>query len=605
MIPEDFIPDIQSIRNGYLSGDFTATELMSHLLEKSKQYQDRNIWIKAFSLEQIQPYLDALQRSDIEDLPLYGIPFAVKDNIDVAAVETTAGCPEFAYLPENHAFIVQQLVNAGAIPLGKTNLDQFATGLVGTRSSKPCRNAINPEYISGGSSSGSAVSVSLGLVSFSLGTDTAGSGRVPAMLNNIYGLKPSRGLFSMSGVVPACRTLDCPSVFALSAEDAQNVFSVAAQYDIKDGYSRVNPYSNHARHFGAPLKAPVLAVPPLDQLQFFGDSNAAELFERSVERWISMGASIVEMDFTPLFAAAKLLYQGPWVAERYAAIEDLMQNNPDAVHPVVRSIVEQAESKNAVDAFKAEYQMQEYRALAERMMTEVDFLLTPTAPRAYKLDDVLENPVELNSNMGFYTNYMNLLDLSGLALPAGFTPNGMPFGITLVGKKFEEQKLLSYAADWQRDIDLPAGASKTRIDHRVERTTVAFSDSVDLAVCGAHLTDMPLNWQLVDRGAQLIAATTTSKNYRLYALAGGPPLRPGLVRDDWGEKIDLEVWSVPVTELGSFVANIPHPLGIGKLELADGHWLSGFICEPAAITDAVEITEYGSWKAYIGSLAEV
>jgi len=606
MIPEKFIPHIEAVTEGYRQGTFTPRELFAYLLDKADGFEDRNIWITRLSMESLEPYLARLDASSPEELPLYGVPFAVKDNIDIAGVETTAACPGFAYVAQETAFLVRQLLDAGAIPVGKTNMDQFATGLVGTRSPEPwgpCRNAFDPEVISGGSSAGSAVAVALGLVSFALGTDTAGSGRVPAMLNNIYGLKPSRGVFSMSGVLPACRTLDCPSVFALCVADAEKVFSVAAVKDPGDAYARANPFSNSSRFFGEPLDSPIIGVPRASQLEFFGDESAAQLFHKAIEDWRSLGAEIVEVDIEPLLLAAKLLYEGPWVAERYAAIESLLTTQPDAVHEVVRGIVETAADKSALAAFKAEYALQEYRAYAERLFGEIDFLLSPTAPRSYLIAELLEDPVQLNSNMGFYTNYMNLLDLCGLAIPAGFMSNGIPFGVTLVAPRFKEASLLSQALGWERKQQLPMGASSETYSNKTDFAAVSNREDIAVAVCGAHLEGMPLNWQLSERGAKLISATSTSENYRFYALPGGPVKRPGLIRDEEnGCSIHVEVWSLPAKEFGSFVAAIPFPLGIGKLELEDGSWVSGFVCEGMAIEGAEDISALGSWRKYIDEL---
>ena len=606
MIPENFVPTIEAVLALYREGGCTVRELISHLLEKSEAYADHNIWIRRLTADELEPYLLRVEDGSPDELPLYGVPFAIKDNIDLAQIPTTAACPEFAYVPDESAFLVQQLIDAGAIPLGKTNMDQFATGLVGTRSPwGPCKNTFDSTVISGGSSAGSAVAVSLGLVSFSLGTDTAGSGRVPAMLNNIFGLKPSRGLLSMTGVVPACRTLDCPSIFALCANDAQRVFSVAtAKQDLADAYSKANPFSNTKRFFGNATKAPVIGVPDKNQLEFFGNDSAATLFEEAVERWTALGAEIIKLDFEPLFKAAKLLYEGPWVAERYAAMETILEENPDAVHDAVRGIVESAKGKDAVDAFKAEYQLQEYRAVADRLFQQVDFLLTPTAPRSYTIEELLENPVELNSNMGYYTNFMNLLDLCGLAVPAGVMTNGIPFGVTLVAPRNCDTFLLNHALGFEQELSLPMGASTQVYQGEPTLPGVPVGQQIQVAVCGAHLQGMPLNWQLVERGARLVAETETSENYRFYALKGGPVKRPGLLRDESnGIRIKVEVWSLPAEEFGSFVAAIPYPLGIGKLELASGEWVSGFICEGIGIEGAEDISTMASWRTYIGSLS--
>lgn len=606
MIPQDFVPNLDAVRQGYLDGDFTPRELVSYLIAKADLYPQKNIWIKRLSEEELEPYLLRLESSSAEELPLYGVPFAVKDNMDIEGIPTTAACPEFSYVAQESAFVVQKLVEAGAIPLGKTNMDQFATGLVGTRSPEPwgpCQNAFAAEVISGGSSSGSAVAVSMGLASFSLGTDTAGSGRVPAMLNNIYGLKPTRGLFGMSGVVPACRTLDCPSVFALCVEDAEKLFAVLACKDPKDPYARANPFSNSHRAFGQPAVAPVIGVPKPGQLEFFGEQSASELFQAALQEWQTLGATVVEVDFEPLLQAAKLLYEGPWVAERYAAIESMLEQQPHAIHEVVRGIIESAADKDAVAAFKAEYRLQEYRVFAEKLFEGVDFLLSPTAPRSYLITELLANPVELNSNMGYYTNYMNLLDLCGLAIPAGFMANGIPFGITMIAPRFREMSLLNHALDWERMKKLPMGATSRVHSTKKAYNRVSNAQRIQVAVCGAHLSGMPLNWQLQEREATLLTETRTSNNYRFYALKGGPVKRPGLVRDEQdGRSILVEVWSIPESEFGSFVAAIPYPLGIGKLELEDGNWVSGFVCEGLAVKDAEDITALGSWRKYMDSV---
>ncbi len=607
MIPDNFVPDISSLQKAYEEGVFTPRELVSWLYQKAENYPGHNIWITRLTPKEIEPYLLYLSGKRMEDLPLYGIPFVLKDNIDLAGTPTTAACPEYAYTPDNSAFVVKKLLEAGAIPMGKANMDQFATGLVGTRSPEPwgpCRNSFDPDYISGGSSSGSAVAVALGLASFSLGTDTAGSGRVPAMLNNLVGLKPSRGLFSMTGVVPACRSLDCPSVFALNTSDAEKVFSVMAQSDPSDAYSRQNPLENTSRAFGqiqTPLK---IGVPFADQMQFFGEAESAALFDQVVAGWTELGAEIVEIDIEPLLSAAKMLYEGPWVAERYVAIQDVIDNTPESVHPVVRGIVEGAIGKTAADTYKAEYRMQSYRARARQLFEQIDCLLTPTAPRHYLVEDVLKDPVQLNSNMGFYTNYMNLLDLCGLAVPAGFYSTGLPFGFTLVAPAFDDVKLLNAANRWEREQRLPLGATKSlpKTEAAIPAPAVIAAHRINVAVCGAHLDGLPLNWQLRERGATLVEKTKTSASYRMYLLEQPAPLRPGLVRnEEIGASIEVEVWSVPSSEFGSFVAHIPFPLGIGKVELEDSRWVSGFVCESSAVKGARDISEFGAWRKFMAS----
>lgn len=601
MLEDNFIPTVQGVLQGYRNGDFTPRELVELLQSRAKQYIDRNIWIELAGPELLEQCFARLDSVAVDSLPLYGVPFAAKDNIDIVGFATTAGCPEYSFSPDKSAHLTAKLIEAGAIPMGKTNLDQFATGLVGTRSPHgACGNAFNPSYISGGSSSGSAVAVALGLASFSLGTDTAGSGRVPAMLNNLIGLKPSRGLLSMTGVVPACRSLDCPSIFAFNSNDAALVFNVAASADTLDAYSRANPFSNSLRNYGATPIPPVIGVPRQGQLKFFNDNHAEALYLKSIERWKSLGAQIIEIDFEPLLDAARLLYEGPWVAERYAALQELIESTPEVIHPVVRGIVEGARGKTAVDTFKAEYQMQEYRTYAKELFNQVDFMLTPTAPRHYLIEELLEDPVQLNSNMGYYTNFMNLLDLCGVAVPAGFLPDGLPFGFSLIAPAFDDIKLLTYAKQWQDSNSLPCGAMNM-FGQKIEppEPTAVSSASIDIVVCGAHLSDFPLNWQLTERGGSLRSSTNTAKKYKLFALAGGPPERPGMVRDEnEGDAIAVEVWSIPSAELGGFLQNIPYPLALGKVELADNSWVYGFVCADAAISDAKDITSFKSWRAY-------
>lgn len=593
---------IDRLQTAYRERKLTPEQVIEHILTACDQHNESSIWINRLSRKQLEPYLSNLADKSIEELPLYGIPFAIKDNIDLAGIPTTAACAEFSYVPDKSAFVVEQLIRAGAIPIGKTNMDQFATGLVGTRSPEPwgpCSNAFDPEYISGGSSSGSAVAVALGLVTFSLGTDTAGSGRVPAAFNNLVGLKPSRGLLSMSGVVPACRSLDCVSIFALTTDDANAVFEQAARYDADDDYARPNPFTNNARHYGLPQGEFSFAVPQAEQLAFFGNNSAAKLFEQSVEKLEALGGQKFAIDFSPFLEAARLLYEGPWVAERYAAIESMMSEQPEALLPVIRTIIGAAEGKTAVETFKAQYRLQHFFKQSMSLLQQVDILVTPTAGTIYTIEEVLADPIKLNSNLGYYTNFMNLLDCSAVAVPVGFLDNGLPWGITLAAPAMQDRKLLSYANRWQQALELPPGATQQALGV-ANNTPVNLDETIPVVVCGAHLRGLPLNWQLTERNATLQSQTRTAAAYRMVALPGGPPYRPGLVRDDRaGQSIEIEVWSVPQAEFGSFVAGIPAPLGIGKLELEDGRWLPGFICEGYATEGATDITEYGSWRNYL------
>ena len=595
---------IQGLLKAYQQKQTTPDQVVDKLLQRCDETRDHNIWITRLSREQIQPYLDKLKDQSPDSLPLYGIPFAIKDNIDLANIATTAACPAFTYTAKQSSFVVQQLINAGAIPLGKTNMDQFATGLVGTRSPEPwgpCKNAFNKEYISGGSSAGSAVAVALGLVSFSLGTDTAGSGRVPAAFNNIIGVKPSRGLLSNSGVVPACRSLDCVSIFTLTTDDANAVFNIAANYDPADDYARPNLFDNNHRHYGIPANPLNIGVPRPDQLNFFGSASAQQLFFDNISKLKEMGATITEIDFKPFQEAARLLYEGPWVAERFVAIEKLIRDHPDELLPEIETIIGDGEDKSAIDYFKSEYRLKHYYKLAHKILAELDCIVTPTAGTIYTIEQVQSDPIKLNSNLGYYTNFMNLLDCASVAAPAGFLDNGCPFGITFVGPSMTDRKLLSITNLWQQHLDLTLGALDQELNVNAPNKTT-FINTISVVVCGAHLQGLPLNWQLTERGATLLEKTQTASKYRMYALPGGPPYRPGLIRDEQnGAAIEAEIWAVPKEQFGSFVANIPTPLGIGKLEMQDGSWLPGFICEAYAIEKAEAITQLGSWKNYLSS----
>ncbi|HEX2791829.1 MAG TPA: allophanate hydrolase [Steroidobacteraceae bacterium] len=579
----------------------TPLAVVEELLARIAAHADHGIWITLLPLQRTLEQAELLAGRDPASLPLYGIPFAIKDNIDLANVPTTAACAAYAYTPAESAQVVQRLMDAGAIPIGKTNLDQFATGLVGTRSPYGvCRNSFDPLYISGGSSSGSAVAVALGLVSFALGTDTAGSGRVPAAFNNLIGLKPTCGRLSSRGVVPACRTLDTVSVLALTAEDAALVCQVAEGFDALDAYSRRPAQPTRLAEFAhGPFR---FGVPRSEQLQFFGNKDYARLFDGAVAHLERLGGQSVAIDFAPFLETARLLYQGPWVAERYVVVEPLLKSNPDAVLPVTRQIIGGGAEPSAADAFRAQYRLQELRRTTEQVWQQIDVLLTPTAGTTYRIAEVEADPVRLNTQLGLYTNFMNLLDLAAVAVPAGFTGAGLPFGVTLAAPAWSDYMLLRLAARLHR-LGAPClGALPIALGAAPAFDWAALTDGVAVAVCGAHLQGLPLNHQLLERGAVLLERTVTATNYRLYALPGGPPARPGLVRvATQGVAIDVELWSVPRAAFGGFVAGIPAPLAIGKLTLADGRQVSGFLCEAHATSHAQDISDYGGWRAYQAS----
>jgi allophanate hydrolase len=575
-------------------------DVVAGVLDRIAARGDDKVWIRLAPRGALQARAAALERLEPAGLPLYGIPFAIKDNIDCAGEPTTAGCPDYAYTPDRSATVVQRLVDAGAILIGKTNLDQFATGLVGTRSPYgACASAFDARYVSGGSSSGSAVAVAAGLASFSLGTDTAGSGRVPAAFNNIVGLKPTRGLLSTRGVVPACRSLDCVSIFALTAGDAEAVLNVAADFDPADPFSR---RACSARAIPTSLAACRIGVPRDDQLEFFGNREAERLFHAAVAELVGQGARKVEIDFAPFLETARLLYGGPWVAERYVAIREFFDRRAEALFPVTREIIAGAAKFSAADCFAAEYRLQALRREVEPVWRTIDVLLTPTAGTTYTIDEVNANPIRLNTNLGYYTNFMNLLDLAAIAVPAGFQADGLPFGITLAAPAFSDKSLCALGAAAHGRLVQRLGATRATLPPAPpaparERLQLPV---VRLAVCGAHMSGLPLNHQLTERGARLVRRCRTAPRYRLFALKAFSPPRPGLLRSDGaGQSIEVEVWSLPTETVGSFVDGIPPPLGIGTVELEDGEQVRGFLCEAHATTGAEDISALGSWRTYV------
>jgi allophanate hydrolase len=591
------IPDLNlaTLRQRYLSCELTPLALVDTLLDRMAGEDTHAIWISRLDAGTLRAYARKLEGRDIASLPLYGIPFAIKDNIDLAGLPTTAGCPEYAYTPERHATVVARLIDAGAIPLGKTNLDQFATGLNGTRSPYgACRNAFNPDFISGGSSSGSAVAVAMGLASFSLGTDTAGSGRVPAAFNNLVGHKPSCGALSTRGVVPACRSLDAVSIFALTAEDAERVLAVAAGFDAADEYSR--PLAPHGFDFGRAAGFR-FGVPMQKDLEFFGNAEAERLFGEAAQRMQALGGTPVEIDLAPFLETARLLYGGPWVAERYLAIRDFFDAQPDKVFPPVREIISGGSSISAADTFAHLYKLRAFKRVCDTVWNGIDVMLAPTAGTIYRIDEMEADPIRLNSNLGYYTNFMNLLDLAATAVPAGFQNDGLPFGVTLIAPPHQDGPLLHLASRMQQALGGRLGAT----DHALppaESLKLLPDGQVRVAVVGAHLSGLPLNHQLTERNARLATTTQTAPKYRFYALPDGK--RPGLIKvESDGAAIVCEVWEMPVSQFGSFVAGIPAPLGIGKLVLADGSVVNGFICEGIGVAEAQDITEYGGWRAWL------
>ena len=529
---------------------------------------------------------------------LSGLRFAIKDNMDVQGEPTTAGCPAFNFTPGQDAEVVRKLLASGAALTGKTNLDQFACGLNGTRSPYGAvPNAINPAYVSGGSSSGSAYVVATGQVDFSLGTDTAGSGRVPAGLNNIVGFKPSKGLISTRGVLPAAQSVDCVSIFARTVDVAARVLQSAMGHDPLDPFSRDLPLSTQA--LGSRFR---FGVPSM--LEFFGDVAAQEAFAQAVARLTAMGGVAVVIDYTPLAQAAALLYESALVAERYEAIRGFFDAHEDQVIEPVRTIIAKGRQYSAADLYQAQTQLQAFGQQAAPMWQNMDVLLVPTAPTHYTIAQMQADPIALNRNLGFYTNFVNLLDYAAISVPSSIRPDGLPFGITLIGQCGSDWQLAELGQRYHHATDLTMGATGLPLPKpEALRAIAAPAPGLKVAVVGAHLSGMPLNGQLTERSASLVQTTRTSNQYRLYALPGTMPPKPGLKRvPNQGAAIAIEVWDIPLDQVGSFLALIPSPLGLGKLELADGTWVTGFVCEGYALDAALDVTAHGGWRAYIGSL---
>jgi allophanate hydrolase len=587
---------IKTVHEAYANGLETPETLLRKLRSQALAQHEFNAWIYLLSEEELQIYFDALKLKPMESTPLWGIPFAIKDNIDLENVSTSAACEGFAYLPEKSATVVALLIEAGAIPLGKTNLDQFATGLVGTRSPfGEGKNVFNKDYISGGSSAGSAIATALGQVSFALGTDTAGSGRVPAAFNNLIGHKPTKGLLSTTGVVPACKSLDCVSILALSCEDAVRILDVAARADHIDPYSRKNTAFNTQSYWHDEKPAGFSFGIP-DQLDFDDNAESKELFHFACEHLKQLGGQPVAINFEPFLKTARLLYEGPWVAERAWATQGV---NPNDMLPVIQKILATTENFDVTDVFDAQYKLQALRRICDSELDKVDFVVTPTTPSCYLRSEIEKNPIGLNSKLGTYTNFMNLLDYTATAIPIGRLSSQVSWGVTLFSQCFTDIRLLSFAGALQRQLNLPLGATPHLLSRPVKSGRATPEESVDIVVCGAHLLGQPLNWQLQDRGAEFALKTTTTPSYALFALPDGK--RPALVQQTAGAAIEVEVWRMPMAQFGSFVAGIPSPLGIGKVALATGDSLSGFICEEGGISGATDISHFGGWRAYLAS----
>ena len=589
---------VAEILDAYRSGAITPEDIVARSYARIRAHNDPAIFIALRDEAEVLAESRSLGKPGDKPRPLYGIPVSVKDNIDVKGLPTTAACPAYSYRPNRDATAVTRLREAGALILGKTNLDQFATGLVGVRTPYGIgRNLFDPKLIPGGSSTGSALAVGAGLTPLALGTDTAGSGRVPAAFANVVGLKPSRGLVPNVGVVPACRTLDCVSVFALTVDDALAMLDVISAPDAGDAGSGPRPV-----HAAGPMPEGLrLGTPLPGQALFFGDRVSEALYDAALKRFADMGAKIVQFDIEPFYAAARLLYEGPWVAERYLTARALIASAPESLHPVTRQIILAGAHGTAADAFAAFYQLEDLKRICDRTFHNVDALVLPTAPTIYTIDQVLADSIGLNSRLGTYTNFVNLLDMCGLAVPAAMRADGTPFGVTLLGRAGEDVALAAIGREFHAATGLPLGALDYPQPPLSRRPAAPAEGEIPLAVVGAHLSGMPLNRELLALGARLIERGATAPHYRLYALPGTQPPKPGLLRveNGAGAAIEIEVWALSESAFGRFVAAIPRPLSIGTLELDGGRSVKGFLVEAEAVGGARDISSFGGWRAFM------
>ncbi|KQU50906.1 allophanate hydrolase [Bosea sp. Leaf344] len=595
------VPTLTSLLRSHLDGSATPTQSVAACYASHRAHGDPAIFISLRPEAEVLAEAARLEEEGPRGRRLWGIPIAVKDNIDVAGLPTTAACPGFAYRPAADATAVARLRAEGALIIGKTNLDQFATGLNGTRSPYGVpRNALRPDLVPGGSSSGSASAVAAGIVPVALGTDTAGSGRVPAGLQNLVGLKPTLGLVPTRGVVPACRTLDCISIFATTVDDAWAVLEVIAGADPSDAFSKPVAISQP----GLPSPHLRIGVPRPADRDFAGDASAAASFEAASARAQALGATLVPLDMTPFWEAARLLYDGPWVAERYLTIQALLEREPDAILPVIREVIAGRPLQSAAETFAARYRLAELALAARAVFAGLDLMMVPTAPRPVTLAEMAADPIGKNALFGRYTNFVNLLDLCALAVPASLAADGTAAGVTLIAPAGQDALLAGIGRALHAASGLTLGATGGPMPAPEPGLPRAGPDSIEIAVVGAHLSGMPLNHELTALGGSFLRATTTTGDYRLFALPGGPPQRPGLVRvaPAGGAPIAVEVWALPPSGFGRFVASIPAPLGIGTLALADGTRVKGFLCEAIATENARDVTAHGGWRAFLASL---
>ena len=594
--------DFETLKTGFSTGALTPKMVVNAIYDRIEARGEDHVWIHLVPRSEALKAADALEAQGYDGRPLWGIPFSIKDCNDVVGLPTTNALKEGAYIAESTGQAVTRLFDSGAILIGKTNMDQFGIGLVGMRTPYgACSSVFNDEYISGGSSSGSAVSVAAGLSSFSIANDAAGSGRVPAGFNNIVGIKPTPGIVSNACVSGGgcVKTIETLSVFALTVEDGMSVMRVITGYDPSYPFSK--PEADHVALDVAPAPARFrFGIPAGAALRFFGDTEAERLFQEAVERLDAMGGELVEVDFTPFEGTQRILYDGPWISERALSLDKVLPQYGEAIHPVTRKILENSGQYTSLDTFRAIHRIAELKCATRPVWDDIDVLLVPTTPTIYRKSEILEDPIALNARLGIYTNFVNLMGLCGIAVPNGFRDDGLPSGVTFLAPGMQEARAAAIAAEFHRRAHIGLGMHLNPYP-AYEAATDIPGGHREIAVVGAHLTGMPLNHELIERGGVFRSKARTSNHYRLYALAGTVPPKPGLVRDrePVGQGIEVEIWSLPLEGFADFVERIHEPLGIGKLTLEDGRKVSGFLCEAAALDGATEITQHAGWRNYL------
>jgi allophanate hydrolase len=599
--------DLSTLSAGYADGSLTPSMVVAAIYDRIEKRGNDSVWIHLVPREQALHAAKALEQAGPTGQPLWGIPFSVKDCNDIAGLPTTNALPEQSYVADHTGQALQRLFDQGAILIGKTNMDQFGIGLVGVRTPYgACSSVFNEEFISGGSSSGSGVAVAAGLCTFSVGNDAAGSGRVPAAFNNIVGIKPTPGLISNSCVSGGgcVKTIETVSVFSLTVEDGMTVLKQMAGYDASYPFSKAEADEVPLDIVAAPASFR-FGIPKGPALQFFGDADAERLFSEAVKRMEQMGGTAVEIDFAAFDEVQRILYDGPWISERALSLDPVLAKHGDRIHPVTKAILERSGKFSALDTFRAIHRIAELKCATRPVWDDIAVLMVPTTPTIYRKSEVLDDPIALNSKLGIYTNFVNLMGLCGIAVPGGFRTDGLPLGVTFLAPGFAEARVAGIAATFHRLTGLPLGASQNAYPPARDQHVATSADRREIVVVGAHLSGMPLNGELTSRGGKLVRTGRTARDYQLFALAGTTPAKPGLIRrhGTTGPGIEIEVWSLPTAGFGDFVSSIPSPLCVGKVSLDDGSSISGFLCEPSALETARDVTQFGGWKNFLRASA--